>query len=94
MLCAGFLTEFFDRTYIIDSENHSVCYDGTDTWDLSLGVVFRNYRYPNQNLPKPEMIPSFDHLFAVEMFDIHYSNEGLLSSSKSTNIKMIIKQTK
>ena len=66
---------------MINSNNHSVCYAGSDTWDLSLGVVLRNYQYPNLQIPKPEMIPSFEHLFGGRRFDNYYTKQELIKSS-------------
>jgi len=83
LICAGFLLDFYDKTHVIDSDNHSVCYAGSDTWDLSLGVVLRNYQYPDLQIPRPEVIPSFDHLFEVQKFDAYYSQQGLLKSSET-----------
>lgn len=89
LVCAGYLLEFYNKTFIINSSDHSVCYAGSDTWDLTLGVVFRNYKYPNLTLPKPEMLPSFEHYFNTTRFDAYYSQEKLRNCSESIRYEVI-----
>ena len=89
LVCAGYLLEFYNKTFIINSNDHAVCYAGSDTWDLTLGIVFRDYKYPDLKLPRPEMLPSFEYFFDTEKFDIYYSQEGLLNSAKSIKYEVI-----
>lgn len=88
-ILSSFLCERVGRVLIVDSANHSVVFDGNDTWDLSLGVVFRDYEYPSIDLPKPEFIPAFQDFFKVSEFDRLYSVEGLTEAIKKVTIKEV-----
>ena len=50
-IVASYMLQFKEELFIIDSQNHSVIFDGTSTWDLALGIVFENYKYPNLDIP-------------------------------------------
>lgn len=88
-ICATYMLERCPEAYIINSANHSVCYAGGDTWDISLGLVFRDYIYPELNLPKPEIIESFKPFFRTYYFDLYYSQEGLSESANFVQYKEI-----
>ena len=49
------------KVYVINSNAHSVLYDGKDTWDFVLGFVLRDYKYPAKKYSKIEYIPLFDN---------------------------------
>lgn len=49
------------KVYVINSNAHSVLYDGKDTWDFVLGFVLRDYKYPSKKYSKIEYIPLFDN---------------------------------
>jgi len=83
------MLEFYEEAFVINSKDHSVCYAGGDTWDLSNGIVFRSYKYPDLTLPLPEYIPAFRHAFIEKNFEIYYSKESLLSAKKSIQYKVI-----
>lgn len=88
-ICATYLLERCSKTYIINSTNHSVCYADGDTWDISLGLVFRDYKYPDLKIPEPEIIEAFKPFFHEEPFDIYYGQKGLLCAAKSIQYKVI-----
>lgn len=88
-ICATYLLERCSEAYIINSANHSVCYADGDTWDLSLGLVFRDYKYPDLKIPEPEIIEAFKPFFTEYCFDLYYGQEGLLRSAKSIQYKVI-----
>lgn len=86
---ASLLSNVRNRCFIIDSNEHSVVFDGKDTWDISLGIVLRNYQYPNTNVPKPEMIEEFKHWFSEKQFNKYYSLKKLESAKTQVMIKEI-----
>ena len=49
------------KVYVINSDTHTVLYDGKDTWDFVLGFVLRDYKYPSKKYSKIEYIPLFDN---------------------------------
>lgn len=88
---ANLLLEHQSFCYIIDSEIHSVVFDGKHTWDLSLGVVFRNYKYPSSNIPEPEIIEDFNYCFNDILFSKYYTQEALTRAKNNLLIKEIKK---
>lgn len=86
---ASYLLSFQQKCYIIDSKQHSVVYDGNNTWDLSNGIVFRNYMYPSLNIPNPEIIPEFEDWFRqLEVYKF-YNKECLELVKDSCIIKEV-----
>ena len=82
VLCSFFL-KHFSTVFIIDAEDHhSVVYDGKNTWDISLGIVFNNYKYPLNNVPKPDIIPAFAEFYDLDIFNKYYSKESLSFAQK------------
>jgi len=81
----------FSKTgvYIIDSKNHSVVFDGKSTWDLNLGIVFENYKYPKSPLSKYIKIPKFYFNFSNKLFNKVYSNEGLFIAKNNPTVKLL-----
>jgi len=75
------------RVFIIESLNHSVVYDGVDTWDINLGFVLRKYRYPEINVPPLEFLPHFKSWFQQEWYDVFYSVDGLKQAKNEITIK-------
>jgi len=88
---ASFIVGNTSKCFIIDSENHSVVFDGTNTWDLSLGIVFENYKYPDLNIPKPTFIPKFKDWFLKKNFNLFYSENSLRKANYNLTIKEIKK---
>lgn len=86
---ASFLLSNLTKCFIIDSRNHSVVYDGKNTWDLSLGIMFKNYKYPDLDIPKPTFIPRFKHWFCEKNFNTFYNNKTLLEAKHNLIIKEI-----
>lgn len=84
---ASFLLNSIPRCFIIDSFYHSVVYDGQNTWDVSNGFVLRNYKYPNKDVPSPELIPQFSKWFDPLIFKKNYSDEKLSKASNNITIK-------
>jgi len=93
VLASHFLN-FKDEVFIIDSNKHSVVYDGVSTWDLALGIVFINYRYPSINTPEPIFIPKFKRFYRERLFNDYYSDESLLSTKNITIKKVEVDGTK
>jgi hypothetical protein len=83
-ILASYMLEYYDCATIINTSNHSVCYVNNDSWDLTLGLVFRGYKYPDLVVPQPEFIPSFRHFFDEINFDIYYSKKSLLEANKKS----------
>ena len=88
---ASFIVDNISKCFIIDSKNHSVVYDGIDTWDLSLGIVFKKYKYPDLNIPNPIIIEKFKNWYSSDLFNRYYSNKALQLASKNLTIKEIKK---
>jgi hypothetical protein len=82
ILASYFLRFTKDSIYIIDSDNHSVVYDGISTWDLQQGVVFKNYKYPcKTGLPSTTSIPTFSRFYKQNLFDMYYTKDSLMNTS-------------
>lgn len=75
--------------YIIESLNHSVVYDGQSTWDLHLGIVFKDYKYPSSDIPKYIKIPKFCFQLSVKSYMSFYSYKNLLRDRQQTTMKVI-----
>lgn len=88
---ASFLVGSTSKCFIIDSKNHSVVYDGISTWDLSLGIVFKNYKYPDLNIPEPTFIPKFKDWFKEKNFKLFYNENVLREAKNNLTIKEIKK---
>jgi len=86
---ASFLVGNIPKCFILDSRNHSVVYDGINTWDLSLGIIFKNYKYPDLSIPEPTYIPKFKYWFHEENFKLFYNETALLEANKNLTIKEI-----
>lgn len=76
-LFAKELTKYKDRVFIVDSATHAVVYDGKNTWDLGLGIVLFNYKYPRDNPPKPTILPAFKTYFKPEYYGEMYSDKAI-----------------
>ena len=74
-----------DDIFIING-SHSVVYDGKSTWDLSLGIIFPNYRYPDPKPPKYLEISLFHRFFDEGLLNAYYSEESLTEARKRTSI--------
>jgi len=85
-----YFSEIKGTVYIIETNFHSVVFDGRSTWDLNLGIMFKDYKYPNKNLPKYTKIPKFYRFFTQHMYDNYYSPETLLKSIDNVSLKTII----
>ena len=86
---ASFLLTAIPRCFIIDSFYHSVVYDGQNTWDVSNGFVLRNYKYPNKDVPSPELIPQFSKWFEPLIFKNNYYDDKLSTASKNIKIEKL-----
>jgi|TARA_B100000035_G_scaffold311987_2_gene322535 hypothetical protein len=75
------------KVFIIESCNHSVVYDGKDTWDLNMGFVLRNYRYPDKDIPTKEFLPYFNCWFEQKWYDKYYSTDGLNLARRKITVK-------
>jgi len=75
------------RVYIIESFNHSVVYDGINTWDINLGFVLKNYRYPENPVPPLEFLPVFKHWFQEKWFNTYYSPDNLIKAKNEITVK-------
>ena len=102
---ANYLLKYTDRkeVFIIESVNHSVVYDGLDTWDTHMGFVFRDYKYPNPRIPKFEWIPSSIGVRRTEigssteahkkLWNKYYSLEAMIKTNKfKTSIMRLVKE--
>tara|TARA_Y100000114_G_C11647794_1_gene272596 strand:+ start:282 stop:668 length:387 start_codon:yes stop_codon:yes gene_type:complete len=75
--------------YIIESLNHSIVYDGQSSWDLHLGIVFKDYKYPSLNVPKYIKIPKFYYSFSNKCYDSFYNKHNLLRDREKITAKTI-----
>ena len=88
---AGLLSKRLRKSFVIETNKHCVFYDGKDTYDLVLGCMFKDYKYPLVNLPKPICIPFFDRWFESSHYDLYYTKSNLLESKKHIKIVEIKK---
>jgi len=89
-ILAYHLTQFTeDEIYIIDSKNHSVVFDGESTWDLHLGIMFQNYKYPKLPVPNYTKIPKFFFNYSKSMYTQYYSDTGLSIAKTHLGVKSI-----
>jgi hypothetical protein len=88
---AVFIVGKTSKCFIIDSQNHSVVFDGTNTWDLSLGIVFENYKYPDLDIPEPIFIPKFKDWYVEETFKLFYNENILREAKQNLTIKEVKK---
>lgn len=84
-ILASWFMRFSDDITIINAGEHSVVYDGYSTWDISLGIVFDNYKYPNSAIPKYTKIPLFYRFFWQGNFNRYYNKEALEKASISVS---------
>ena len=75
--------------YIIESLNHTVVYDGQSTWDLHLGIVFKDYKYPSLNVPKYIKIPKFCQQLSDKFYNSFYSRKNLSRDRQQITVKVI-----
>lgn len=57
---ASRLAHVHQQAWLIESSEHAVAFDGKHTWDLRYGLLFKNYRYPDSDPPKPKQIWNCD----------------------------------
>ena len=88
-IVASYMLQFKEELFIIDSQNHSVIFDGTSTWDLALGIVFENYKYPNLDIPTYKTVPAFKSFFCQKNFNNYYTKDKLLAAAPSLSLKKI-----
>ena len=89
-ILAYYFSEIEGRVFIVETPYHAVLYDGQSTWDLNMGIMFKNYRYPNIKLPEYTIIPKFHRFFVQELYDYYYSPETLRKSVDNITIKTVI----
>ena len=75
--------------YIIESLNHSVVYDGQSSWDLHLGIVFKDYKYPSIEIPDYIKIPKFYYSYSQKCYDSFYNKANLLRDRQVITAKSI-----
>ena len=75
--------------WLVETEIHSVAWDGVNTWDLRYGLLFLDYLYPNKNPPNPQKIwnCSYKPKFYSELY------LGLARDSLITYTKMYAKKS-
>ena len=69
---AYYLSTIKTPIYIIESLNHSIVYDGQSTWDLHLGIVFKDYKYPSLKVSNYTKIPKFYYSFSDICYQSFY----------------------
>lgn len=82
---AYYLSRIKKTVAIIETDKHTVVWDGLDTWDFHLGIVFREYRYPSPNPPEFELIPDWTCVNIKNYID-YYSDDAL---SQTKNFKLV-----
>jgi len=80
---ASVLLSYRKKVWIVESSKHSIVFDGIDTWDLGVGLVFRDFNFTHDFVKQPIKIPKiWNHVSHVD------SLEYLLSRNY-TNIENI-----
>lgn len=86
VLVSGIVATWFmrksDEVFIINGSSHSVVFDGYSTWDLTLGIVLPNYKYPNLNPPTHLKINLFYRFFNEELYNHYYCDKSLLKAQE------------
>lgn len=82
---AGLLSKRLKKSFVIETNKHCVFYDGKDTYDLVLGCMFKDYKYPLANLPEAVRLPFFDKYFDYH-YDLYYTEANLLEARKHVKI--------
>lgn len=88
---ASLVSHDISKCYIIESKSHAVVYDGINTWDLSIGVMFENYKYPDESIPEPVFLPHFKNWYVEKLFNNNYSLENLKKAKEFISIKEVKK---
>lgn len=88
---AGLLSKKLNKSYVIETNKHCVFYDGIDTYDLVVGCMFKDYKYPLTNIPNPVCLPFFERWFTESHYDLYYTEANLLQAKKHINIVEIKK---
>ena len=89
-ILAYYFSTIKKNIYIIESLNHSVVYDGQSTWDLHLGIVFKDYKYPSIEIPDYIKIPKFYYSFSPKCYDSFYHKDNLLRDRQLVTAKAIV----
>ena len=88
-ILAYYLSTIKSPIYIIESLNHSVVYDGQSSWDLHLGIVFKDYKYPSFKIPDYIQIPKFYYSYSQKCYDSFYHKDNLLRDREVITAKSI-----
>ncbi|HAI37792.1 MAG TPA: hypothetical protein DCM40_06545 [Maribacter sp.] len=88
-ILAYYLSTVKAPIYIIESLNHSVVYDGQSSWDLHLGIVFKDYKYPSIKIPDYTKIPKFYFSFSAECYESFYNKNNMLRDRERITVKEI-----
>ena len=88
-ILAYYFSTIKDSIYIIESLNHSVVFDGTSSWDLHLGIVFKDYKYPSLKIPNYTKIPKFYYSFSNECYQSFYNKDKLLRDRELITVKEV-----
>ena len=88
-ILAYYLSTIKDPIYIIESLNHSVVFDGMSSWDLHLGIVHENYRYPSIKVPEYTKIPKFYYSYSYKCYQSFYNKNNLLRDREKITVKTI-----
>ena len=88
-ILAYYLSTIKDPIYIIESLNHSVVFDGSSSWDLHLGIVFKNYKYPSFKVPEYTKIPKFYYSYSDKCYQSFYSKNNLSRDRERITVKVI-----
>ena len=86
---AYYLSTIKTPIYIIESLNHSIVYDGQSTWDLHLGIVFKDYKYPSLKVSNYTKIPKFYYSFSDKCYQSFYYKDNLLRDREKITVKTI-----
>ena len=88
-ILAYYLSTIKDPIYIIESLNHSIVFDGQSSWDLHLGIVFKDYKYPSLKVPDYIKIPKFYYSFSSKCYNSFYHKDNLLRDREKITVKTI-----
>ena len=64
-------------------------YDGQSTWDLHLGIVFKDYKYPSLKVSNYTKIPKFYYSFSDKCYQSFYYKDNLLRDRERITLKTI-----
>lgn len=84
------LSHLYTVAWLIETNQHSVAWDGKHTWDLRYGLLFKDYQYPAADVPAPTTI--WPCTYSPKFYEPYYIDLAQQSPTTLTEMRYDVEQ--